>query len=88
MHVHQWVVEALFFFFGSDLSDFTFGGQGLGMFLSNEGGRGAYPSGEERAHGAEAVIIVIKCWKTLRRNRNQACSCEGRRKTFRMIPSS
>ena len=51
-------------------------------------GNGACPSGEERAHRAEAMIIIIKCWKTLRRNRNQACSCEGRRKTFRMIPSS
>ena len=39
MHVQQWVVEALFSF-GSDLNDCTFGGQGLGMFLSNEGGMG------------------------------------------------
>ena len=39
MHVQQWVVEALFSF-GSDLSDCIFGGQGLGMFLSNEGGMG------------------------------------------------
>lgn len=39
MHVHQWVAEAVFSF-GSDLSDFTFGGQGLGTFLSNERGMG------------------------------------------------
>ena len=30
MHVHQWVAEAVF----------SFGGQGLGIFLSNEGGVG------------------------------------------------
>ena len=39
MHVHQWVAEAVFSFV-NDLSDFTFGGQGLGIFLSNEGGLG------------------------------------------------